>query len=130
MTGHRHHITRLGTDSRRDRGNRADQPAAEHGASAGPGQAVRADQTYDDDTIIQVVRVSKGQIGPYAAGGSRARDHLVKVTVKITAGGDAIDLTPDVTLQYGAGGQTAETVVDKASTRCRRPRRSSGPSGR
>jgi hypothetical protein len=80
-----------------------------------PAPAKRFGQTttYDDDTIIQVVRVGKGQIGPYAAGGSRARDHLVKVTVKITAGGDAIDLSPDVTLQYGAGGQTAETVFDE-----------------
>jgi hypothetical protein len=57
--------------------------------------------------------VSKAQVGPYAAGGSRARDHLIRVTMKITAGSDAIDLSPDVTLQYGSGGQTAETVFDE-----------------
>ena len=80
-----------------------------------PAPAKRFGQTttYDDDTTIQVVRVTEGQIGPYAAGGSRARDHMIRVTVKITAGTDAIDLSPDVTLQYGSGGQTAETVFDE-----------------
>jgi hypothetical protein len=80
-----------------------------------PAAAKRFGQTttYDDDTTIQVVRVTKGQISSTAAGGSRARDHLIKVTVKITAGAEAVDLSPDVILQYGAGGQTAETVFDE-----------------
>jgi hypothetical protein len=97
-----------------------------------PASAKRFGQTttYDDDTTIQVVRVTKGQIGPYAAGGSRARDHLVKVTVKIAAGGDAIDLSPDVSLHTALAGRRPRPCSTKVSTRCRTPRRSSGPSGR
>ena len=79
-----------------------------------PAPAKRFGQTttYSDDTTIRVMRVSQGQIGPYAAGGSRARDVLVKVTVKITAGDEAIDLSPDVKVQYGTDGQVADTVFD------------------
>jgi hypothetical protein len=82
--------------------------------------------TYDDDTQLQIVRVTSGSISEFAAGGSRARDRLVKVTVKITAGREAIDLAPEVKLQYGTGGRLPRRCSMRASTPCRMPPASCG----
>lgn len=68
--------------------------------------------TYDDGLVVEIIAASKGKIDQYAAGG-RPGGPLLKMSVRMT------NKTPkkleaaltQVTVAYGADGETADTVV-------------------
>jgi hypothetical protein len=87
-----------------------DAPATTEAATA---LAFGDTQVYDDGTEVTVSVGKRRQISELAAGGDRARDHLLPVVVRIKAGRSAIELPPDVALLHGAGGQVADDVFDE-----------------